>query len=262
MSKKISEMPELTTPSGLEEVPLAHNSQWFKIKLANIAKLVTKDSIGLGKVDNTPDTDKPVSKLQQDALDKKANLLHEHAINEVDGLTDALDKKVETTVHTTLVNRVTELETNKSIDIADVTGLTDVLDNKANKTDVPTSAAFTELTEQVLTLGAAIQLVEHAIGNKISPERLTEILLGYVTTEQHEQLLGILAGKADSAAIAQAIQELTEAVQLKVSKDEFLTAIESKASTDSVQELREIVELLVAGGGSVDVTVRFLDPEW
>lgn len=35
---------------------------------------VTKEQIGLGKVDNTSDADKPVSTATQDALDLKANI--------------------------------------------------------------------------------------------------------------------------------------------------------------------------------------------
>lgn len=42
----------------------------------------TKESIGLGNVDNTSDQDKPISKATQDALDKKVNLTEDGKIDE------------------------------------------------------------------------------------------------------------------------------------------------------------------------------------
>lgn len=54
---------------------------------------LTKASVGLALVNNTSDENKPVSALQQEALDEKANAVHSHAISNISGLQGALDSK-------------------------------------------------------------------------------------------------------------------------------------------------------------------------
>ena len=54
---------------------------------------LTKSDVGLGSVDNTSDTAKPVSTATQTALDGKAATSHTHAIANVTGLQTALDGK-------------------------------------------------------------------------------------------------------------------------------------------------------------------------
>lgn len=56
---------------------------------------ITKETVGLGEVDNTADVDKPVSAQQQAALDSKADAEHTHGIDEVVGLQSALDGKAD-----------------------------------------------------------------------------------------------------------------------------------------------------------------------
>lgn len=54
---------------------------------------LTKASVGLALVNNTSDENKPISALQQEALDEKANAVHSHAITNITGLQGALDAK-------------------------------------------------------------------------------------------------------------------------------------------------------------------------
>lgn len=104
MSKRISELPELTDLSGAllddipdTNIPIEQGGKNFRFTLKNLSKLVTqvatKETLGLDKVDNTSDLDKPVSTATQTELDKKANVTHEHGISEVNGLAEALDVK-------------------------------------------------------------------------------------------------------------------------------------------------------------------------
>jgi hypothetical protein len=60
---------------------------------------VTKAQVGLGNVDNTADTSKPVSTATQTALNGKANTSHTHTTAQVTGLDTALAGKA-ATVHT------------------------------------------------------------------------------------------------------------------------------------------------------------------
>lgn len=54
---------------------------------------LVKGDVGLGSVDNTSDTNKPVSTATQTALNGKANTSHTHTVANVAGLQDALDSK-------------------------------------------------------------------------------------------------------------------------------------------------------------------------
>lgn len=77
----------------------------------------TKAQVGLDKVDNTADLDKPISTATQAALDGKAAASHTHSIANVPGLQAALDGKA---------------AASHSHTIANVTGLQAALDAKAN----------------------------------------------------------------------------------------------------------------------------------
>ncbi|WP_164260779.1 tail fiber domain-containing protein [Stenotrophomonas maltophilia] len=77
----------------------------------------TKAQVGLDKVDNTADLDKPISTATQTALDGKAASSHSHTIANVTGLQAALDGKA---------------AASHSHTIANVTGLQATLDAKAN----------------------------------------------------------------------------------------------------------------------------------
>lgn len=77
----------------------------------------TKAQVGLDKVDNTADLDKPISTATQAALDGKAAASHTHSIANVTGLQAALDGKA---------------AASHSHTIANVTGLQAALDAKAN----------------------------------------------------------------------------------------------------------------------------------
>lgn len=54
---------------------------------------LAKGDVGLGNVDNTSDTSKPVSSATQTALNGKANSVHTHAISDVTNLQSSLDAK-------------------------------------------------------------------------------------------------------------------------------------------------------------------------
>jgi len=95
----------------------------------------TKAQVGLDKVDNTADLDKPVSTAVQAALDGKAAASHTHTIANVTGLQTALDGKAASS-HTHTIANVTGLQsaldgksavghTHNSTDIANVVNVTD-----------------------------------------------------------------------------------------------------------------------------------------
>lgn len=159
MADKISQLTEVATLTGEEDVPVASGGHTLRFKLKNVAELITKDTVGLGAVDNTADIDKPVSRETQSKLNEKAPLNHSHAIGNVTGLTNALSEKAEA-VHDHEISEVDGLglalagkaPTNHQHALADVAGLTDEL---GKKSAVGHTHAITEvagLADELLSL--------------------------------------------------------------------------------------------------------------
>lgn len=96
-SRKISELTRKTNLTGDELVPAAHAGETYAVSISSIKSSVTKNDIGLSNVDNTPDVDKPVSALIQQALDGKAESTHGHAISDIVDLLEVLEYKSDTT---------------------------------------------------------------------------------------------------------------------------------------------------------------------
>lgn len=90
MARKVSELDELINLSGDEEIYISKEGGDYKSKIRRISQLVSKAGIGLDKVDNTADLDKPVSNATLEALARKSDTNHTHQISEVEGLTDNL----------------------------------------------------------------------------------------------------------------------------------------------------------------------------
>lgn len=109
MAKKISQLPLLDALSGDEDFLVAFNGSNYRVKSQSFAYLFTKESFGLGKVDNTSDEDKPLSKATREALSstatkqelqdlsnivgQKANSSHFHQLGDIQGLSQALATK-------------------------------------------------------------------------------------------------------------------------------------------------------------------------
>lgn len=187
MSKKISELAPIDRITGLEEFPVRLGLDNFKIKIDDVVSLVTKNRIGLGFVDNTRDSEKPVSTPQQTALDGKvnttdfnalsqamagkANTQHTHEFSEINGLVDRFDSI--TTGLNTLGNRITvtegyivQLNTRindivvpTSFDISAVNGLTAVIQDHSSRIDSKADSAHTHTANSITGLTAFVNTV-------------------------------------------------------------------------------------------------------
>ena len=147
------------------------------------AVALAKSDVGLGSVDNTSDTAKPVSTAAQSALDGKAAAVHGHAIADVTNLQTSLDAKAPlaspaltgtpTAPTQTQGNNSTRLATTAYVDtlgatkaasshthaISDVTSLQASLDAKAplaspaltGTPTAPSTAAYTDSTQIATT---------------------------------------------------------------------------------------------------------------
>lgn len=165
---KISQLPLLQEPTGLEDGVVALNGQNFRFKLSSIKGLFTKADVGLGNVDNTSDADKPVSTATQAALDGKAASEHDHAIADVNGLQAALDGKAPT-LHDHPIGQVDGLQaaldgkanTDHTQSIESVDGLTEALTGKA-------PAIHGHSISDVNNLGSTLQGLQDQVNGKAS----------------------------------------------------------------------------------------------
>jgi hypothetical protein len=135
-----------------------------------------KSLLGLDQVNNTSDTNKPVSTATQTALDGKADTVHTHAIADVTGLQSALDNKAAAS-HTHTISQVTGLQTaldgkaalNHTHDITTLTGYDDAMDAKAD-------AVHTHVISDVTGLQAElVHSVKAFLGSIVSNSRLIDI---------------------------------------------------------------------------------------
>lgn len=179
MSKKISQLELLETLSGREEFPVSFDSGNYRVKISSFAYYFTKEKLGLGRVDNTTDAEKPISTKQQEALDTKASsesvqLLrqdiasvfygldnkaeqnHTHQLNEVDGLQDRLE-----TIDVSLSSILNTVLPSYSQSLT-------ALESRVNNFTIPTSFAISAVT------GLAQALSEKAAG--IHQHAVTQIL--------------------------------------------------------------------------------------
>ncbi|NDD54151.1 hypothetical protein EBZ39_09790 [bacterium] len=89
MGVKISQLPSVSLDQNAV-VPAVAGSTTGKVRLADIASLTTKQTIGLSNVDNTSDADKPVSTATQNALDLKAPLANPTFTGTVGGISKSM----------------------------------------------------------------------------------------------------------------------------------------------------------------------------
>ena len=82
----ITGLPNASTLTGTERVPMDQSGATVDAAASAIAALATKASVGLGNADNTSDLNKPVSTATQAALDGKAAASHNQAASTITGL--------------------------------------------------------------------------------------------------------------------------------------------------------------------------------
>lgn len=120
---------------------------------------ITKKTIGLDKVDNTPDLDKPISKAVQSALDEKANKTEIDAIREEIGEYQEKNEKISNALSSytgglASMSDHRELEGRDFPDqhpIGAITGLQTELDSKVNKTSESSKVYGTDENGQQTT---------------------------------------------------------------------------------------------------------------
>lgn len=209
-STKISELVELQTASGLEAIPVVFQGHNFRIPVNKLkAGLnLAKTDVGLDKVDNTSDADKPVSALQKQALDTKAELVHSHTLTEVGGLAAALDAK-------------------------------------ADKSEVATKVDIGNLETEIA--GKASTVHTHVISDVEGlTEQFSDVNLRISKVDQKEtQLESEMAGKANTVHTHELtnVNGLVDALTARPTAEAVTAALLTKAEVKHKHEVQDIVGL-------------------
>ncbi len=109
MGLKISQIPLRNVITGNEILPIVDLDVGdnFTIALDTIKTIIHKGDVGLGNVDDVSDLNKPISQSVANALITKANLVHNHSIQDITGLSTTLATKADA-VHTHLSSAISD----------------------------------------------------------------------------------------------------------------------------------------------------------
>lgn len=184
----------------------------YQLTLATLLSILQASDVGLSKVDNTADAEKPVSQLQQQALDAKAEKNHGHLISNVEGLAEALSKFVPLEVLTELLGalelKVTSRVTNEAFE--------------QYKTQI--EEVFSQIAETDQSLSRRIaQLENSGMGDYVTTSTFQNTLeqLQAAFTQAITGVADGLKGKADKQHnhMAEEIVNLTEVIQTLIGQE-------------------------------------------
>lgn len=189
-------------------VYLVQDNAEYQLTLATLLSILQASDVGLSKVDNTTDAEKPVSQLQQQALDAKAEKNHGHVISNIEGLADALSKFVPLEVLTELLGAL-ELKVASRV----------------------TNEAFEQYKTQIEEVFSQIAETDQSLSRRIA--QLENSGMGdYVTTSTFQNTLEQL-----QAAFTLAITGVADGLKGKAEKQHSHVAEEIVNLTEVVQNL-------------------------
>lgn len=260
---KYSELARITYITGDELFVLAYQGKSYAVTVDEVLTRINRISLGLDKVDNTSDLDKPISLDVQDALEAKANKdelapfiartevteglalkaerVHTHALADIPGLVEILDTKVG------IVHQHT---------VEDVSGLLNILANKANVThshsinevdglanSLDAKAARNHLHD-ITDISGLSEILNNIPSDSNISIRVEEILLGkgYITDTEVNNLLDTKANSEHSHQMFQ-VAGLLEEFLKHVSREEFELALTNKANNMHEHSVSNIIGL-------------------
>jgi len=262
---KASQLSELTDLTGNEIIFLSINDRAYRVKtsvLVNLFATITKASLGLDRVDNTADLDKPISNRVRMALDNKANLNHQHTVSDIIDIGDVLDLKANV-VHrhnVTDIDGLADLINSLNLgththQIVDITGLTDALLNKADMFHIHSMNDITNLIE---TLSQKANLNHtHSVPDV---EGLNDVLAGKSNVDHSHSIpdvTGLQIALDDKANLTHS-HSIPDVTGLQI-------ALDDKAPIGHTHELIETLTYTIGTGGdyltfnemNADVTSKY-----
>lgn len=242
--KKISQLTELTTFTGNEDIPVVSNGQNYRAKksafggggASNIAgvtglqaALDDKASVAsvAAKADAATVTAALANKADVSSLASKADASHTHVINDTTGLQAALDNKASVTsldakadvtaLTTGLAGKADSVHTHS---IANVTGLQAALDDKASVSNVSTALAAKADTTHSHVINDVTGL-QAALDSKVDDSEFATFSSATSTTLAAKADVVALAGKTDLGH-THAVEDITDLDTILADKADLL----------------------------------------
>lgn len=177
----------------------------YRVSLATVLALVTKASIGLDKVNNTSDAEKPVSGPVAEALAAKANIV------------DTVSKEAFASLAQSLSNYITIDALNESI-----TQVNQLINSKLSSEEVSQAIA-----DAVVPVNNAVSLVANEVTGLLSRvQSLENADLNIISREDLEEAIGLVS---QSIAGAVSVNE-TQNARLGVIEQDYATKSEVASS--------------------------------
>jgi len=222
LGKKISQLIEVTQVAGNEYIIVATGGVNRKLALSTVMSGITNPNLtllalGLDKVDNTSDMNKPISTAVQNALNGKADIGHTHTAADIVDLNTILSTKADVIA----LNNKADLSHTHGIN--DVTGLQSAINSKADITSLAGKADVNHIHAILDVTG-----LQTALDNKAS------ILHGHTITD----VIGLQA-QLDAKANNTHTHGIVDVTGLQ-------TALDSKASSSHVHTSSDISDLTQA----------------
>lgn len=202
MSKKLTEMQVLALAADDMLMYVAYKGKDFAFPLGLIKTLIavpTRESLGIDKVDNTADIDKPMSLEVQQAISTLMTKDAEIPISQIKDLVTVLESKADTTavnqqlviINQTLANK---RDKNTKLNISEIESLTESLAALANKEH--RHLDYEQSIQDIIIALDSVAAKNHS--HRINEiDGLNEALNNRPTTEAVNQLLLEKANKTD-----------------------------------------------------------------
>ena len=241
----------LTAAPELAEVYVVYNRQDYRMTLATLVSLVTKSSLGLDRVNNTSDLDKPVSSATQTALNLKANVNAVPSIEAFNQLSNSLQ------------NYISLAQLNAAID-----EITAALNNYTNINQVNNAinTALSPVNQSLAQLSSELQAQQQRLSQleTLQQNNITRVVLDEAIAFVREDTQSLINDQAAStnATIAQLTNQINQINQSLIAVN---AALSTKADISHTHDIASIegLEAFIEGviqevGGDVSVGMN----EW
>lgn len=236
----------LTTANELAEVYVVYDRKDYRMSLSTLLALVTKSSVGLSRVDNTSDAEKPLSMAAIEALGLKADANAVPSMVAFNALSNSLQ------------NYVTLDALNGSIQ-----SIVDSLNNYATKSEVndaitaalsPITSSISQIVTSLQSHAARLSALEQGEQNDITRTVLEEELgllrtdiLGQFQSYSDQNDLTLTSIASQIASINQTLNAVTVSLDQKAD-------VNHRHDPSEINNLTEFVQNIVTqDGGQVSV---------
>ena len=251
MAKNVLQLNELAQASALAQVYVVYNAQDFRMSLQTLLSLVSATSLGLDKVNNTSDLEKPVSQAMTIALSDKADKSDVVSKATFEALVQSMGTYISLETLNTAIKGITDQLNGYATTDYVAEAVNDALLTVAGTIDALTknvqsnTAAITSLQESMKTT-----VVEKTLTDAIAASKNEIVALMGQQTQSFNETIGQLSTRID--ALDQSMGQLQTAMSDKADK------VHSHSATD-ISDLEAIVKDLV-GTATGEVTIG--STEW